>query len=83
MRVVLFTSKNCKACPAMKANLKKAEIPFSEVDVESKTGLVKAAQLRIMHLPTLFLFDNDIPIKSFMGALPFSEVMKIKNKYLR
>jgi glutaredoxin len=83
MRVLLFTGKNCPACGVMKKNLKKHNIYYEEIDVESQAGRKLSAMCHIKGIPMMFLFDGDIPIKGFTpGVIPERDLEKIKEKYL-
>jgi glutaredoxin-related protein len=82
MRAVLFTSKSCKSCPAMKETLKKTKIEYDEIDIGLPRGQNLAQKYYIKSLPTLIIFDEAVPIKTYIGAIPFSKVIEIKKKYL-
>lgn len=81
LRAVLFTGAHCKGCPTMKANLKRADIAHDEIDIGTKDGAALASKLMVNALPSLFLFDEAVPIKSFPGVMPMAQLEKIKRKY--
>lgn len=81
LRAVLFTGKDCRACPTMKLHLKKSGITYDEIDIGKKENAAIAAKLGIRSLPTFFLFDEAVPLKSFVGIVPMDQLLKIKHKY--
>jgi thioredoxin-like negative regulator of GroEL len=66
----------------MKTNLKKAGIAYDEIDIGKKDGAAIASRLNIRALPTFFLFDEAVPLKSYPGVMPVAQLEKIKHKYL-
>jgi glutaredoxin-related protein len=77
MNNILFTSKTCKACPKMKANLDESGIPYEVVDVNTKVGRFLSAQYRVMTLPMFIHFVDDKPT-SYPGVRPMYELVALK-----
>lgn len=83
MTCILFTSATCRACPAMKHNLWKADIPFEEKNVDSVEGCALAGSYRVKSLPTLVILSNGEPVESFVGVRSTHELVQIMGRYGR
>lgn len=80
MKALLFTSTNCKACPAMKRDLAKAGIPYDEMNVDVRENWAIAGLYRVRALPTLVVIDGSQPVESLTGAYPLPELLKLKER---
>ncbi len=80
MKALLFTSTNCKACPAMKQNLAKAGIPYDEMNVDVRENWAIAGLYRVRALPTLVVVEGGKPVESLPGSWPLPELLKLKEK---
>lgn len=90
MQYLLFTGKNCAACPVMKKNMIDAGMSYIEIDVDTIPGRDLAKEWHIMSRPTLAVVDmsmidtkskKGIPIRTFIGAYPVSELHQIMKDY--
>lgn len=52
---ILFTSKECGACPPMKKLLKKAGVKFKEVSVDTTRGDKLADKHKVERLPSMVI----------------------------
>ena len=78
---LLFTSNNCKACPAQKLNLNKDGIKFTEMNVDEDKHKRIAGLYHVRTLPTLVITRGGHPQESLPGVRPLAELEKIKKKY--
>ena len=91
MQYLLFTGKNCAACPVMKKNMIDAGMSYIEIDVDTIPGRDLAKEWHIQSKPMLAVVDmkrlNEnkskfgMLINTYSGALPVSELNKIKKEF--
>lgn len=62
MYYLLFTSQNCKSCPAMKENVRSLNLGHFEFSVDTPEGAKLAQEFHIMSLPTLVATWNKEPV---------------------
>ena len=81
MKYLLFSSNTCKSCPAMKLNLNKVGIKYTEMNVDERHNARIAGMYQVKSLPTLVITRGGHPQESFVGVRPMYELEKIKLKY--
>lgn len=82
MKALLFTGPNCKACPAMKHNLAKAEIHYDELDLSVKENQSIAGLYQVRGLPTLVVVNGGRPVDSLpAGVIPIDTLVQLKKRW--
>lgn len=80
-KYILFTGKHCPGCKAMKLNLDKCGINYTEYSTDEKKGSAESAKYHVRSIPFLVVVDKKGKISTFPGSLPIAEIIKIKDRY--
>ena len=76
MEVVLFSSKRCNVCSALKPKVeelaKRFGLKMNEVVIEEEPA--KAAQLMVFSAPTLLILEKGREVKRWSGVFSISDV---------
>jgi thioredoxin-related protein len=74
---LLFTSKNCPSCPAMKKTVSEMNLGHFEFSVDSPIGAGVAKDFNVRSLPTFIICEGNRPegeIKRFIGNWSQSKI---------
>jgi glutaredoxin len=69
-KVVVYSGGWCQGCKVVKKVLEQNYIEFTEVDIDTEEGMLKAKELGIRNIPVTFVGEE-----RFIGSSP--EVVKL------
>lgn len=72
-KIVVVGAEWCANCKVLKNSLTNAGIEFTYLDFDDEENEEFVASNSIRSLPTSFIFENDVVVKTINGAKPVSE----------
>lgn len=74
-KVIVFSAKWCTNCTTQKAVLDKAGIVYEVIDVDAE--MQKAKEFSVRSLPTTVILEDDVKLKTFIGAVNVAEIKEL------
>ena len=74
----LYSASWCQPCRIMKQQLEQANIPFEYIDIgnhQEELKELEAKGIKIMTVPTMIIFENNMPIWVKSGLTPICEIL--------
>lgn len=75
----LYSAPWCANCAVLKKRLADAGVSYTEVDCDSSTGMVKAAELGIKSLPTAVIHKDGQMLRKIHGLQPLDVYLEYIN----